>query len=98
MIDKEKPNRDYDRILICERYEEILLEVGSYTVRRRDDGIGNSYRAMIGHECPQMDRYHLRNGEWRPQCHACGELVPDEIWGLWNLICNDQRYGDDPWR
>jgi hypothetical protein len=89
-------NTYYD--LIAARYEEILIEVGSYTVRRLDDVVlvTSGYRAMIGHDCPQMDRYHLRNGEQRPQCHACGEPVPDDIWGLWNLICNDQRYRGGP--
>jgi hypothetical protein len=91
MVELLSTSRYYE--LVQERYSEVLLEVDSYTVRRRRDGASDSgYRAMIGHACPQMDRYHLRNGERNPKCNTCGAPVPDEVWGLWNLICNDQRY------
>jgi hypothetical protein len=97
MSDRNLMNAGRHYEVIRQRYAEVLIEVGSYTVLRRADAASsNGYRAMIGHKCPQMDRYHLRNGEKNPKCKSCGQPVPDEIWGLWNLICNDQRYKGGP--
>ena len=76
-------------------YEEAILNIGNWSLRRKgDNAIPTSYRAMIGHMCPLADGYHLRNGERNPWCKGCGEFVPDEIWGLWQLLCNDQRRGE----
>ncbi len=77
-------------------YDEKLVVVGNWALHRRDEERGsNGYLAMIGHDCPQRDLYHMRNGERDPVCASCGEFVPDEIRGLWQLMCNDQRRGYD---
>ena len=78
------------------RYKEKVLTIGNWALHRRDDEINEyhtGYLAMIGHNCPSTTVYRLRNGERRQFCGMCGNRIPDEIWGLWHLLCNDQRRG-----
>lgn len=86
--------------IVGNRYKEVLLKVRNFALHRRDDPnegyVTNGYIAMIGHDCPKREKYYLRNGERHPVCSECGEHIPDEIWGLWQLMCNDQRQGIKP--
>ena len=80
-------------------YSEVLLTIGEWTLLRRNDGVArprSRYRAMIGHECSSVTPGpSIRNGERNPNCSACNSQIPDEIWGLWQLMCNDQSKGWD---
>lgn len=76
------------------RYRETVLVIRNWALHRRDDDtLSKGYLAMIGHNCPNTTVYHLRNGERYQFCTLCRDRVPDEIWGLWHLLCNDQHRG-----
>ena len=80
--------------IIGMRYKEKFLTIGNWALHLRDNDTipkDNGYLAMIGHNCPKATRYRLRNGERHQTCTLCGKTIPDEIWGLWQLLCNDQR-------
>ncbi len=83
----------YRESYVNNKYKEVILRVRNFTLHRRVDepSILGGYLAMIGHNCRTREQYYLRNGEREPMCTYCGEYVPDEIWGLWQLLCNDQR-------
>jgi hypothetical protein len=77
-----------------DNYIQAAIEIGGWALHLRDMKMkGNSYRAMIGHQCPDRTWYHLRNGERNLFCTDCGEYIPDEIAGMWHLLCDDQRNG-----
>ena len=95
---KRGDNRDQRQMR--NEYSEVLLEIGEWTLLRRNDtDTGeNAYRAMIGHTCRMQKTPMIRNGEKWPTCKWCYEPIPNEIWGLWQLMCNDQRQGGDDGR
>lgn len=75
-------------------YNEVVLEIGNWALFRRDDGKTTTiYKAMIGHQCRGNTSTILINGEKSQYCGLCGDRVPDEIWGLWQLLFNDQYRG-----
>ena len=77
-------------------YNEAILTIGEWSLRRRDDErvSPTAYRAMMGHKCHKKNM-RLINGEFLSMCIFCKSQIPDEIWGLWHLLCNDQRRGWD---
>ena len=81
-------------------YKEVLMVIGNWSLLRRNDenAARSTYRAMIGHTCRMQKTPIIRNGEMWPTCKWCYETIPDEIWGLWQLMCNDQQQGGDDGR
>ena len=78
------------------KYKEKIITIGIWSLHLRDKNVkGSGYLAMIGHTCPNTVVYRLRNGERNPCCTLCRDPIPDEIWGLWQLLCNDQRRNYD---
>lgn len=102
---------DYgDQVQMGGHYHEVLLELGTWALVRKDDAhllrYSTGYHAMIRHECPEYGnpeypqpqahrKYTLRNGENSSRCSVCKDPIPEEIQGLWHLLCNDQRRGYD---
>ncbi len=75
-------------------YQEALIEIGNWSLRRKKEGdIRGDYNAMIAHQCSRDAELMLINGEISKSCPLCGQEAPDEIRGLWWLLCNDQYRG-----
>jgi hypothetical protein len=75
------------------KYTVTILEIGKWKLKRKlvED---NSYNAMMFHECPNTNLgYRYQNGEYLQECIRCHDHIPDEIWAVWQLLCNDQRMG-----
>ena len=77
-------------------YSEEILKIGNWSLRRKNGGeLTGNYLTMIEHDCPLGENI-LRNGEGLQRCSRCKETIPNEIWGLWQLACNDQQMGFKP--
>ncbi len=74
-------------------YQEALIEIGNWSLRRRKEDIEGHYNAMIAHSCSRTAELMIINGETPKICPLCGQEAPDEIRGLWWLLCNDQYRG-----
>jgi hypothetical protein len=74
-------------------YRVTVLNIGTWYLVRRKEAAEGLYNAMMIHQCEGGEARQQNGEDPRQMCIRCTESIPNEIWALWHLLCNDQRRG-----